>query len=158
MEDRTQPGAGSALTVPRPAKRRSRASSPGIVVRHRKHCASRAGGECSCHPSFQAQAWSARDRKPVRKTFPTLGQAKAWRQEAQVALRRGTLNAPVKVTVRETAEEWLEAAERGVVRTRSGDRYKPSALRSYRQVLKRTILPELGHLRLSALTRGRLQA
>ena len=69
MEDRTQPGAGSDLTVPRLAKRRSRASSPGIVVRHRKHCASRAGGECSCHPSFQAQAWSARDRKhyPVHR-------------------------------------------------------------------------------------------
>ena len=113
MEDRTQPGAGSTSTVPRRAKLRSRASSPGIVVRHRKRCASRDGEECSCRPSFQAQAWSARDRKPVRKTFPTLAQAKAWRQEAQVALRRGALNAPVKVTVREAAEEWLAEAERG---------------------------------------------
>lgn len=147
----------SASSDAEPARRKQRPSAPGIVVRHRKGCASRDGEDCSCRPSFQAQAWSARDRKPVRKTFPTLAQAKAWRQEAQVALRRGTLNAPVKVSVREAAKEWLAEAERGVVRTRSGDQYKPSALRSYRQVLHRTILPELGHLRLSALTRGRLQ-
>ena len=157
VEHSSQGGVGSASTVPDSPKRRSRSSSPGIVVRHTKRCASRDGGDCSCRPSFQAQAWSARDRKPVRKTFPTLAQAKGWRQEAQVGLRRGTLNAPVKVTVREAAEQWLDEAERGVVRTRSGDRYKPSALRSYRQVLQRTVIPEFGHLRLSALTRSRLQ-
>jgi len=129
----------------------------GIAVRHSRGCASRSGGGCSCRPSFQAQAWSARARKPVRKTFGTRSEAKRWRQEAQVALRRGELGAPSRLTVREAAEEWLAAAEAGVVRTPSGELYKPSALRSYRQALQATVLPGVGHLRLSALTRNRIQ-
>jgi integrase len=55
------------------------------------------------------------------------------------------------------AEEWLEAAQVGVVRTRSGDRYKPSALRSYRQVLHARVLPQLGRHKLSAITSRTLQ-
>jgi hypothetical protein len=46
--------------------------------------------------------------------------ARAWRSELQVALRRGTARAPTKTTLSEAAEEWLGAAKRGVVRTRSG--------------------------------------
>jgi len=45
----------------------------------------------------------------------------------------------------------------GVIRTRSGDRYKPSALRSYRQALTSTALPELGHRRLTAVTPNAMQ-
>jgi integrase len=57
----------------------------------------------------------------------------------------------------EAALEWLEAAQAGVVRTRSGDRYKPSALRSYRQVLRACVLPELGRQKLTAITSRTLQ-
>jgi integrase len=81
----------------------------------------------------------------------------AWRQEAQVALRRGLLRAPTAVTLEEAAREWLAAAEAGIIRTRSGDRYKPSALRSYRQDLNGKVLPELGRLRLSAVSRSDVQ-
>jgi hypothetical protein len=71
----------------------------GIQVRHARRCANRSGSECSCTPTFQAQVWSARDRKPIRKTFPTVAGALAWRQETQVALRRGTLRAPTATTL-----------------------------------------------------------
>ena len=67
---------------------------PGITRRHSRRCESRRGRACSCRPTYQAQAWSARDRKPVRRTFSTLGAARAWRQEAQVDLRRRRMNAP----------------------------------------------------------------
>jgi integrase len=67
------------------------------------------------------------------------------------------MNAPSAKLVQEAAAEWLEAARAGVVRTRSGEPYKPSALRGYEAVLRRTICPRLGHLRLSALTRARIQ-
>ena len=70
---------------------------------------------------------------------------------------RGTLRAPAKLTLAEAAEEWLEAARAGIVRTRSGDRYKPSALRAYTQALRVHSLPELGHVRLSAVDRNRVQ-
>ena len=51
----------------------------------------------------------------------------------------------------------MSRARTGVVRTRSGDTYKPSALRSYQRALTADILPVLGHLRLSAITRHHLQ-
>jgi hypothetical protein len=77
----------------------------------------------------------------------------AWRAETQAALHRGTLRAPNRTTLAEAAEEWLAAAQAGVVRTRSGDPYKPSALRAYEQALRAKLLPALGHLKLSAVTR-----
>ena len=122
----------------------------GVVARHRRGCALRQGGVgCSCSPSFQAQVWSPRDRRHARKTFAELGDAKAWRQEMQVAVRQGRAGAPSTVTLADAAREWLALAEGGVVRTRSGDRYKPSALRGYAGAL-RAVTTELGHLRLSA--------
>src|SRR5439155_380191 len=100
----------------RQARRRAQ---EGIQVRHKTRCTSLGGAACSCSPSYQAQVWSARDRKPIRRTFATLVEARAWRQETQVAVRRRT-------TVREAAAEWLQAAEAGLVPTRSGSPYKPS--------------------------------
>ena len=126
---------------PKIRKRGPRSRPEGVVARHARSCPDRHGGRCSCAPRFQAQVWSARDQKTIRKTFVTISEAKAWRQESQVALRNGTLRASSPTSLAESAEEWLEAADVGVVRTRSGDRYKPSALRSYRQVLQACVLP-----------------
>jgi len=52
------------------------------------------------------------------------------------ALSGGTMRAPTRTTVAEAAEQWLGAAKREVIRTRSGEPYKPSALRAYEQVLR----------------------
>src|SRR4051812_2222237 len=102
-------------------------------------------------------AWSARDNKPVRRTFRSLSKAKRWRQEAQVALRRGTLNAPSSLLFSEAAADWVQAAEAGVVRARDGHPYKPSALRTYKEALRKRLLPRFGHLRLSAISRHHVQ-
>lgn len=107
-------------------------------------------------PAFQAQVWSARDKRPIRKTFQTLAEARTWRQETQVAVRKLHARAPSQVTLAEAAGEWLAAARAGVVRTRSGERYKPSAIRSYEGSLGQ-LLPRLGHHRLSSITRTQLQ-
>jgi integrase len=140
------------------APSRARGNRPeGIQLRHARSCESRADRACTCKPTYQAQVWSPRDEKPIRKTFKNLAAAKAWRQESQVALRKGTLRAASPMTLKTAADEWLDAAERGVIRTRSGDAYKPSALRSYRQALQGTVLPELGHLRLTSVTRNNIQ-
>jgi integrase len=130
---------------------------PGIAVRHRTRCATRHGGTCNCQPGYQAQAWSARDNTPIRKTFPTLAAARAWRSDAQTALRRGTLRAPTQTTIREAADTWLEGAKTGAVRNRSGDPYKPSVIRGYEASLRLRLLPEFGAKRLSALTRNDVQ-
>ena len=129
----------------------------GVVVRHRHGCHSDGGGPCSCRPGYQAQAYAPRERRTIRKTFASLAEARAWRQETQVALRRRKLRAPTRTTLAEAAEEWLAAAKAGVVCTRSGEAYKPSALRSYEQALQTKLLPALGQKRVSALERNDVQ-
>ena len=93
----------------------------------------------------------------IRKSFKTLSDARAWRADTQAALRRGAVRAPTKTTLAEAAEDWLAVAHSGIARTRSGDPYKPSALRSYEEALRTKVLPELGHLRLSAVDRLAIQ-
>ena len=157
------PNRANCVDMAAPAQaHRSRASTSrvvreGIQLRHSRRCGLHLGIACSCTPSYQAQVWSNLDQKPIRKTLPTLAAALAWRQESQVALRRGTMRAPTQITVCQAAEEWLAAADAGIIRTRSGDPYKPSALRSYRQALRQRVLPQIGSQRLSAVTRNQIQ-
>jgi integrase len=131
--------------------------SPGIQVRHSKRCPTLSGGACRCKPTYQANVWSARDGKRLFKTFPTLAEAKAWRAEAQVALRKGTMRAGSSGTLREATEAWLDGARSGAIRNRSGHRYKPSAIRGYETALVTRVLPELGGLRLAEIRRVDLQ-
>lgn len=123
------------------------AQRTGIEVRHKKACASRDGGRCNCQPTCQASVWSARESKRIRKTFPTLAEARAWRSETQTGVRRGTLRAPSHTTVGEAAEDLVAGMRTGRVRTRSGDVYKPSAIRSYEAALRDHILPRIGRTR-----------
>ena|SRR5579862_553779 len=139
----------------------SRARPPlgaeGVAVRHQRGCAAGAGGVCWCRPSFQGQVYAARDRKTIRKTFPTLGEALAWRQRTQLLLQGAAAHASSSLTLTQASEEWLERAEQGVVRTRSGDPYKPGALRAYRHALDCRLLPRFGQQQLSAITPVMLQ-
>lgn len=129
----------------------------GITVRHSRRCANHLGRPCDCSPSYQGQVWSARDRKPLRKTFPTITAARRWRQAAAVDLARRKITAPADETLEVAAEKWLIAAKADIVRTRSGEAFKPSSLRGYEATLKLRILPELGKRRLSAITRNQIQ-
>jgi integrase len=129
----------------------------GIEVRHAKACATREGGNCNCRPTYQASVWSAGEGRRLRKTFPTLAAARAWRAEAQTAVRRGAMRAPVATTAREAGEALIEGMRLGRVRTRSGDRYKPSAIRGYEAALRDRIFPELGGKRLGDVQRRDVQ-
>jgi integrase len=139
------------------SKKRRRSRFEGIVVRHSRSCRSRHGDRCSCRPSFQAQVFSAQDGKTIRKTFRDLAEARAWRQESQVALRKGLLRSPSQATLNDAAAEWLAASETGLVRTRCSEPYKPAAVRAYRQALRQRVLPRLGSKRLTAITHTMLQ-
>jgi integrase len=129
----------------------------GIEVRHAKACASREGRRCTCRPTYQASAWSARDEKRIRKTFPTLAAARAWRAEAQTAIHRGKLRAPTSVTLAESAEGLIAGMRSGKVRTKSGDLYKPSAIRGYERAIHDRLLLELGGKRLGDVQRRDVQ-
>jgi integrase len=125
----------------------------GIRVRHRRACASPNTGRCNCNPSYEAWVYSARDQAKIRKTFRSLAEARAWRHDANGALRRGAMSAPSKMTLREAADEWLHGARAGTIRTRSGDVFKPATLRGYDQALRDRIIPELGARKLGDITR-----
>lgn len=129
----------------------------GIEVRHAKKCRSRDGGRCNCEPTYQAHVWSNRDMKRIRKTFPSIAAAKGWRSDAVKAVREGTLQAPSKETVREVWAKWHAAALVGEILNRSGDRYKPSALRSFEQSMRLRVLPAFGARRFTDLRRTELQ-
>jgi hypothetical protein len=62
---------------------------------------------CDCQPGFQAQVFSPADGRTIRKTFRSLADARAWRAQTSVGLRRGTLSAPTKTTLEEAAGDWL---------------------------------------------------
>jgi integrase len=125
----------------------------GIAKRHSKDCPSRRGGRCRCNAGWEASVYSKRDGKKIRKVFAREGEAKAWRTDALHALARGALRAPSPTTIRQAWAEWLAAAKTGVVRNRSGDVFKPSALRSYEGSMRRRVLPGFGAIRLTDLER-----
>lgn len=130
----------------------------GIRKRHSTTCASRSGGRCRCSGRWEAWVWLAREGKRVHKSFPTEVEAKTWRADASGAAKAGTLRPPSKQTLREAADAWLEGAEAGTIRDRSGRAYKPSTLRGYRRSLEQRVLPTFGPYQLSELRRGDVQA
>ena len=71
--------------------------------------------------------------------------------ETQTGIRRGTLRAPPHTSVAEAAAELVAGMKSGRVRTRSGDVYKPSAIRSYASALRNHVVPRVGRTRLGDL-------
>ena len=72
-------------------------------------------------------------------------------------MRAGTMAAADGPTVRAAALGWIDRAERGEIRNRSGDIFKPSVLRGYRRDIERRLLPELGASLLAEVRLGDLQ-
>ena len=130
----------------------------GIQVIHRNSCGTFKGGpNCSCAPAYKAEIWIARDSRKIRRTFSTLAAARNWRHDAMAALRKGSLATGGPTTIREAAELLLDGIRSGAIRTRSGDEYKPSAIRNYEEALRRRILPRMGHMLVVEITRGDVQ-
>jgi len=82
----------------------------------------------------------------------TLAEARAWRVDALAALQAGTLSADRGVTVREAVALFLDGIQGGAIRTRSGGRYKPSAIVGYRRDLGKRVMPAFGAARLTEVT------
>ena len=129
----------------------------GIVKRHSASCPARGGDRCRCSAGYEAAVFSKRDGKKIRKTFPTLAAAKSWRSAALTALERGALRPAKPATLIQAWESWYAGAAAGTITNRSGDRYKPSALRSYERAMRRRVLPEIGSVRLADLRRPDVQ-
>jgi len=129
----------------------------GIVKRHSKGCRSRDARGCSCKLSYEAWVYSPRDGRKVRRTFSNFAEARSWRADAKRQIDQGSLRAPSQLMLREAARAWLAGAEAGEICNRSGQPYKPSTLRGYRQALEERVLPLIGGEKLSAITTSDLQ-
>jgi integrase len=130
----------------------------GVEVRHAPSCSARRSGRCSCQPSYRAAVYSKREKRTIRKSFRNLAEAKAWRADAQGAVRKGALSATPTMTLAEAGAAWVVGAGAGAIRNRSGDIYKPSVVRGYEQALRLRVLPDLGAVALGDLQRPDLQA
>jgi integrase len=94
-----------------------------------------------------------------------MAEAVTWRNEALVAVKKGKLRARSPITVRLAAEHFLDGARTGAVRNRSGDVYKPSAVRGMEEAFRLRIVRDLGARDLADVKRvdlhrliGRMQA
>jgi integrase len=132
----------------------------GVRRTHSRGCPARASNDrrCDCKGGYEATVWDRASGSRIRKTLPTLAAARAWRSDAEHGVRRGTLRASGPVTVNEGADDLIEGMESGAVRTRSGDRYKPSTVRSYREALDLYVRADLGAMRLGDVQRRHVQA
>lgn len=129
----------------------------GIRARHSRWCRFAEQGRCDCSPSFEASAYAKRDGTKVRQTFATLAEARRWRTSMLKLSQDGALRAPAAITLSSAADSWLDLAQRGAIRTRSGGKYKPSALRGYEQAFRLRLLPPLGAHKLGDIDRVDLQ-
>jgi integrase len=127
--------------------------APGIRQRHGRACA----GEGRCKCPWEASVYSKRDGRKIRKQFPTRAAAVEWREDSVPAVRKRLMRAPTQVTVAQAAQAWLEGAAAGVIRPRSGDAYKSSAIRAYEAAWRLRLEPEFGRYKLAAVTRNDVQ-
>ena len=129
----------------------------GIEVRHARSCASRRGKRCNCEPGYRVAAYDAISKRKVSKTFRTLGAARRWRASAQTQAAKGVRIAGTAQTLRDAAEAFVGGIASGAIRTKAGERYKPSVVREYERSLRLHILPTLGGAKLSKLQRRDVQ-
>lgn len=129
----------------------------GIEVRHATDCRSRDGGRCACRPTYRASVWSARDRRRIRKSFPTEAAAKAWRQDAAAAVRRGELRAVTAPRLDDAMTELLAAMDAGTFRTRGRRPFKPTTRRAAEQTYRLRVADRFGRTRLDRLDHLDLQ-
>jgi len=129
----------------------------GIETRHARSCRQRQGGRCNCEPTYRVRLWDAQRQQRIVKPFQSYAEAQGWRRDARIALRRGRTPNTGSDTLDAAAGTWLEGARHGVIRTRSGDPYKPSAIGSYEASLRLRVLPTLGSEPLADIRRADLQ-
>ncbi|HWH46133.1 MAG TPA: tyrosine-type recombinase/integrase [Thermoleophilaceae bacterium] len=129
----------------------------GIETRHARSCRSRNGGRCDCEPTYRP--WVMQDGRRVRgRATSSIMEARGWRKDAGIAIRRGRdVPQPAREAFEAVCRDWLDLARQGVVRARSGDPYKPSAIRGYEQTLRLRVWPELGQEPIGDIRRADLQ-
>src|SRR3954469_7522015 len=103
------------------------------------------------HTVYCAVVFDKHTGRKRSKTFTTVTAARQWRDDAKVALRAGTMTVSRGPTLNDAVDTWLDALRAGHISNRSGDPYKPSAIRGYEHCLRKRVLPHVGHMRLGEI-------
>ena len=109
----------------------------GVYARHRKDCAVEWGSKCSCTPAYWGKVWyraGSRTVKTARLATPSA--ASKARQDLLEDLKRGQAPATATIRLANAVELFIAAATDGVALNKHGRRYKPSAVRDLRVVLR----------------------
>lgn len=107
---------------------------------------------------YRGTVYDRRARRHLRGPWtPYLAEARAWRVDALALLQSGELSAARSLTVGAAVEQFTAGIESGSIRNRSGDRFKPSAVRGYRRELRGRVLHAFGPARLNELSLPDLQ-
>lgn len=134
-------------------------ATTGIRRRHSAGCpAIKTDRRCKCSAGYEARVYDRVSGKELRQTFATQAEARAWRSDAASGLRRGTLRASDATTLGAAADALFKGMASGLIRTRSGDVYKPSVARGYREGFDLYVRDDLGAMRLGDVKRRHVQA
>jgi integrase len=107
--------------------------------------------------SYRACLYDKHAQKYRRSSWsPLLGTAKSARNGLLSLIEAGLLG-DTDLTLSGATEVFLAGAESGAIRNRSGDKFKPSAIESYKSSLDLHVLPALGGKRLDAIRRKDVQ-
>jgi hypothetical protein len=132
---------------------------PGVFARHADSCPVRNGHRCTCGPlGYRA---SARDpqsgRRVLSPDFQTVAEARAWLGDQQESLEAARGVERDHGQLGGLIDEFVEAAENGLVRDRDGFEYPPSAVVELRDSLS-YVDAQLGTMRLDDVRRRHVQA
>ena len=99
---------------------------------------------------YRGHAYDRRAKRKLRGEWTySKATAKSWRKDAVARLDAGTLSADRGELITTAAETFIVEMKTGDARTRSGDRYKPSAIRDYERGFRLRIVPAIGSTRLA---------
>jgi hypothetical protein len=83
----------------------------GVRVRHSRGCDRE---RCRC-TTLEAFVYDRRTDQKLRRKFTNVAEAKAWRQDTLVGVRRGVVRPPSSVTLREKADALIDVMKAGTV-------------------------------------------
>ena len=114
--------------------------------------------DASGRKQYRGHAYDRRAKRKLRGEWTySLAAAKSWRKDAVAKLDAGTLSADRGDPIALTAAAFVEEMKGGIARTRSGDAYKPSAIRDYERGFRLRIVPAIGGSRLADVRTSDLQ-
>ncbi len=127
------------------------------MIRHARGCRSRTALAARVARRFKRRSGRHGNRRRSARRSRNSARRARGDTRARPRSAKGSSAHPHKQRSTTRPSSGSQTPRQGVVRTRSGEAYKPSAVRAYRQALDHRTLPRLGSKRLTAISHTTLQ-